>query len=593
MTETDMSWDLSQIVDGASASEVKKKIEEKTKDVEKFVEKHTTKLSEMSASQIASMLEEYEEVIIEARNYMGYAQLRYSANTTDKEAKELNYVENNASSRFSSAITKIEIALGKELLERKELLEADELKDVVHYFERLVRRAPYRLSQEEETLIAEKDVSGIETLSQLQQAWVSQKTFEVELEGEKKTISLPQMSSLRMDSDRSVREMATKRLYKSYADDGLLHSTALRGICADHVAISKRRGMPSPMTQSLLDQDVTEETVMALLNAIENTAPRFQEFLKLKAKYFGFDNLLGHDVIAPWTTKPAWTLEYPKAKEVVIDSFSSFDGELGTVIQDMFDGKRIDAANRVGKPNTAFCAGWQKAKKSFILMSYSPILGDLYTLAHENGHAAQGHLIYQNQRPINYRGSSCMAETGSIFGELLLTEKLLAESKTDAQRLEVLSNVLNDFYYTVYYVGTRALFEIELYKNIENDELIDEDLACKEWQAAKDRIFGDVVDWTEYMEWEWARIPHFFFANYRFYNYSYSFAQMLVFAVYEDYKKGEADFNERFRRLLASGGSKSPAEQISEFGYDVSNPSFWELGPKTADRLLDDLKKLI
>ncbi|TXT54387.1 MAG: hypothetical protein BAJATHORv1_70087 [Candidatus Thorarchaeota archaeon] len=593
MTKLDMSWDLSQMVDGASATEVKKKIEEKTKGFEKLVETYSKKIPDMSAAHIASMIEEFEEAIVETSNYMGYARLRYSADTTDKEARELNYTQNNASSRISSARTKLEIALGKELLKRKELLEAKELADVVHYFERLVRRAPYRLSEQEEALISEKDVSGIETLYQLQEAWVSQKTFEVEIEGKKKTISLPQMSSLRMDPDRSIREMATKKLYESYAHDKLLHSTALRGICADHVAISKRRGMPSAMTQSLLDQDVTEETVMALLDAIEGTASRFQEFLKLKAKFFGFDKLLGHDVIAPWTTEPTWTLEYPQAKEIVVDSFSSFDGEIGKVIQDMFEGKRIDAENRVGKPNTAFCAGWQKAKKSFILMSYSPTLGDLYTLAHENGHAAQGHMIYQTQRPINYRGSSCMAETGSIFGELLLTEKLLAKSEEDDQKLEVLSNVLNDFYYTTYYVATRALFEIELYKNIEQGELIDAELACNEWQAAKDRIFGDVVDWTEYMEWEWARIPHFFFPNYRFYNYSYSFAQMLVFAVYEDYKKGEADFNERFRKLLASGGSKSPAEQIEEFGYNLSDPGFWELGPRTADRLLADLKKLI
>ncbi|TFF92014.1 hypothetical protein EU545_02235, partial [Candidatus Thorarchaeota archaeon] len=227
------------------------------------------------------------------------------------------------------------------------------------------------------------------------------------------------------------------------------------------------------------------------------------------------------------------------------------------------------------------------------LINFNDTINDLYTLAHENGHAAQGHLIYKHQNPVNYDLSMCVAETGSIFGELLLTDRLLRQAETDDQRLEILSTVLGNFYYTVYYVACRALFEQNLYELIENGELLDAETACKFWNAAKKRIFGDAVDWTEFMEYEWARIPHFFFPNYRFYNFPYSFAQMLVFALYEDYQKAEEDFAGRFKKLLATGGSKSPREQIDEFGFDISDPSFWSLGSKQAERLLDQLKKLV
>jgi oligoendopeptidase F len=266
---------------------------------------------------------------------------------------------------------------------------------------------------------------------------------------------------------------------------------------------------------------------------------------------------------------------------------------MGNTVKGVFEDQRIDSENRVGKANTAFCAGWPSAKKCFVFINFSKTLNDIYTLAHENGHAAQGSLVFNNQTPLNYSQSMCMAETGSIFGELLLTEKIMNMADTDTERFEILSHVLNGFMYTVYYVGVRAFFEKAVYEQIEQGNTIDGDLACELWNKAKDRIFGDAVDWTEYMEYEWARIPHHFFANYRFYNYPYSFAQMLVFAVYADYQKGASDFNSRFKQILAAGGSKSPREQIANFGHDLTDPTFWDLGLNHADSLLAELRKVV
>ncbi|MGY5852713.1 MAG: M3 family metallopeptidase [Candidatus Thorarchaeota archaeon] len=593
MTTDNRSWDVHPMVGGAPAPTVREMIEDTVIAFESYSAKYIENLESMSADEIVEMLKKGEELTVKMSDINGYCGLRYSADTTDKDAGQLYSWSNEARSRIRAAMTLLEMKLGDFAKDNPHLSLADALDNYKHYLERLIAEAPYRLSPEEETMIAAKDVYGIQLFSQLQEAWVSQKTFEIELGGERVTVPLPKLSSLRMDPDREVRAMASRMLYTSYSDDKLLHGTALRGICADHVSMTKRRGMPSTMTQSLLDQDVDRKAIEALLKTIESTAKEFQEFLKLKAKYFGTKKLLGHDVIAPWTTDPVWSFEWQEGREIVIDSFMSFDQELGTVVKSMFDEQRIDSANRVGKANIAFCAGWPSAKKTFILINYNNTIDSTYTLAHENGHSAQSDLIYKNQTPHNYRGSSCMAETGSIFGELLLTDRILGMSETDEQRLEILSHVLNSFFYTVYYVGTRALFETTLYNAIEDGKLLDADLACELWNAAKKRTFGDAVDWTEGMEYEWARIPHFFIPNFRYYNYSYSFAQMLVFAVYEEYQKSSADFNGRFKTLLAAGGSKSPREQIADFGYDLTDSGFWNLGPKQADRFLSELKKLV
>lgn len=588
-----MSWNVSPMVKDASPAEVNEMLQKIVKEIEVQSERFDDAISIGSPDRLLKVFKEAEQLWIKEEDIVVYCELRYYAETTDKEALQLNEWAQQTRSKTGQLRKPLEIKLGKLLLEKPELLTAPELKDYIHFMEKLKRQAPYYLTPQEETLLIAKDVNGIKIMSQLQESWVSEKTFDIEVKGEKKTVPYTVLSAMRMDPDRQVREMASRTLYKSFADDKLLHGSALRSICADHVAIVKRRGMPSSMTQSLLDQDVDENTITSLLTAIESTSDKFQEYLKLKAKSMGLDKLAGFDVIAPVSTDPVWKFDWPGARNIVIESFRSFDGAIGDVIEDMFNGRRIDAANRVGKTSGAFCAWWPGERKSFILQTFNGTMNDVFTLAHENGHAGQGHMTYNAQIVTNWDTSACMAETGSIFGELLLTEKLLGMSKSDEERLETLWHVLGDFYYTVYYVGARALFEKSLYDAIDEGQLIDADTACDLWNTAKGRVFGDSVEWSDHMEYEWARIPHHFIPNYRFYNYPYSFAQMLVYALYESYKAGDSQFNEQFRKLLAAGCSISPRDQIALVGHDLTDPKFWKLGAKQADRFMNELKKLV
>jgi oligoendopeptidase F len=581
------------MVNGAPAEEVKKILDNLMAEAEELAGKYYDKVSSMSASDIANVLVELEAHRVKVQAAIGYGRLRYSADSTDTEASQLNGWARQAESKIEQIHTPLYLRLGQLLLDRPELIDTEPLAPYKHFLEREKAEAPYQLSEAVENVIIQKDLHGISLISQTRSAWVSEKLFEVELDGEKKTMPFPQFDALRMNPDREIRRMATRELYKSLADDKLLHGNALRSICADHVAMTKLRGQASPMTKALLDQDVDEETISSLLTTIENTSDRFQEFLALKAKFMGIDKLEGSDVIAPFTTDPVWKFDWKEARKIVVDSFSAFDSEVGKVVDNMFVNRRIDAANRPGKTYGAFCAGHLDAKSSFVLMSYNETMSDLYTLAHELGHAVQSHLTYHKQTLLNYRTSSCLAEMGSIFGELLLTDKILSMSKSKEQKIEALSYVLSDFFYVVYYVGLRALFETSLYDMILEGKHLDADTACELWNGAKKRIFGDTVAWNEYMEMEWARFGHTFIPNYRYYNFSYSFAQLLVFALYELYLQEGARFVERFKDLLAGGNTKSVRQHLADFGFDITDPSFWELGAKQASRFLEEFKKLI
>lgn len=593
MTENEIAWDLSLIVGDASMAEVKEKMDAIVQKFKMFSEEYGERIGEMSASEIAKMLKEREALEVQANDLTNYGYLRYEACSTDKEATQLNSWARETFSQLGQLRTPLEIRLGNRVSEDEKLVDHPDLAEYRHFLERLKAEAPFRLSEEAEKAVIQKDVNGIRLVSQLQGAWVSEKTFDVEVKGQKKTLSYPQLGALRMDPDRDTRKMATVTLYGCLAEDKLLHSMALRSICGDHMSMVNLRGMPSPLTQSLIDQDVDEEAIDTLLSTIENTADSFQEFLKLKAKIMGLDKLAGHDVIAPITTDPVWKFDWDEARKVVTEAFTSFDGDIGKVVDAMFANKRIDAANRVGKTYGAFCARHSGAKSSFVLLSFNETMNDVYTLAHELGHAAQGHVTTHKQTPINWRTSSCLAEMGSIFGELLLTDKLLGMSESKEEKIEILAHVLGGYYYTVYYVGLRALFEKSIYETIAEGKVIDAETACKLWDDAKKRIFGDSVDWTEFMEYEWARIPHHFIPNFRFYNYSYSFAQMLVFALYEAYKQEGESFLKRFDELLGGGNTKSVRQHLKDFGYDLSDSAFWELGAKQANRFLEEFKKLV
>ncbi|MGY5880514.1 MAG: M3 family metallopeptidase [Candidatus Thorarchaeota archaeon] len=593
MTESERSWNLSILVDGAPADKVKELLDTMVARATAFAEEYASKIASMSASDIKEMLVSLQNFNVESNDAMAYGRLRFSADTTNKESGQINGWSRQTMSKIGQIMMPINLNLGKLLSEKPDLIQKPALSEFKHHLERLHNTFKYHLSEGEERAIIQKDLNGIRLFSQLQSSWVSEKSFEVEIEGEMKTLTYNQLSALRMNPNRDVRRMATETVYKSYSDDKLLHSHALRSICADHLAMSKMRGHPSPMTQSLLDQDVDEEAINALLSTIENTSNKYREFLKIKSKIMGLETMEGHDVMAPPSDNPVWHFSWEEAREIVVDAFGSFDSEFGTVVDNMFVNNRIDSANRMGKTSGAYCARHGKAKSSFVFTSFNETMNDLYTLAHELGHAVQGHVTYNAQIPMNWKTSSCLAEMGSIFGELLLTDKILSLSESKEQKIEILTHVLSSYSYVVYYVGLRALFEKSVYAAIDEGKLIDADTACTLWDAAKKRVFTDSVEWNDYMEFEWARIPHHFIPNRRFYNYSYSFAQMLVFALYEVYKEEGDSFKGRFRDLLGRGGTKSVKENLLDFGFDITDSSFWELGAKQANRFLEELKTLL
>jgi oligoendopeptidase F len=258
----------------------------------------------------------------------------------------------------------------------------------------------------------------------------------------------------------------------------------------------------------------------------------------------------------------------------------------------MFAKNHIDAKPRFGKRNGAFCAGYYKGKSAFILGSFNGTLGDVFTMAHELGHATHDWYASRNQTPMNMAIPSIVAETASILGELLLTDHLIENAKTDRERTTVLCHILDEVGMTAFQVTARVWFEQALYDSIIKEEFLDYHTICRHWTQSRDRIFGSAVEWFPEMEAEWTMKPHYFMANYRFYNYPYVYAQMFVYALYERYLQEGKLFVPKLKKALSSGSSVSPLEIGKIVDLDVADSNFWKLGLKRFEHFIIELEKI-
>ncbi|MFW9843944.1 MAG: M3 family metallopeptidase, partial [Candidatus Thorarchaeota archaeon] len=447
-----------------------------------------------------------------------------------------------------------------------------------HSLEKIQRRIPHMLTELEEQAIIAKDKNGIRAWSMLQGDWLASRTFDIEIDGEMKTLPYGEIVGLYEHPDRDLRKRAHQIVYEGLGKDHIVWASAMRAVFADHLTMVKMRKWDSPMTQSFIANDVDEETIVALLNTMEKNVGVYQDYLKLKAKVMGFEKLGNWDIDAPLPNSPEKKYSWDEARKLIVEAYTDFDPEVGAWMDEMYERRHIDALVRNGKRSGAFCATWHAGQSAYILQSFNGIMGDLFTQAHELGHAMHAYLGTRAQKPNNYEIGSCIAETGSIFGELLLAEKLLGMDGTKEEKQAVLAAVLDGFGGAGYQVTTRVWFETMLYEAIEKGKFLDGEKISEFWLKARDKMYGDAVEWLPEMKWWWTMKLHFYMANYRYYNYPYVYAQLFVYAMYRLYKEQGKEFVPKLKALLAAGSSRSPRDLAADIGFDITTEEFWQKG---------------
>jgi oligoendopeptidase F len=578
------------MVESTDPEWVVKKLNEMAEQAQQIRGQYFGKMQSINSEDLLSFILKLNEFALEYEGVSNYAGLRYTADSTDPISRRLNDTAINASTRTGQSLAFIELELGKLLISNPKLIYETELIEFRHYLERVQRRTPYVLTEAEERLVIGKDKNGITAWSQIQAEWLSTRVFKIIVDGEEKRTPYGEIVSLYQHPNRELRREANRVVYRDLGMDEILWSAAIRSICSDHITMCEWRKYQTPMTQSLLSNDVELGAIEALIRSIERGVGVYQRYLKVKARIMGLPRLGNWDIVAPIPNSADKVYTWEDSREIVIKAYNGFDPEWGSWVNEMYSLRHIDGEVRKGKQSGAFCASWQKGKSAYILQSFNGRVGDVYTQAHELGHAIHAYLSSRAQKPMNCEIGSCIAECGSVFGELLLTDILLSNAKTREEKQVVLAGVLDEFGMAAFQVSARVWFEQSIYDAIEKGTFLDGETVSSLWIISRDRIYGDLIEWLPEMKWEWTMKSHYYIPNYRFYNYPYVFAQLFVFALYRLYKEQGEAFIPKMRRILAAGSSKSPMELASEMGLDLSSEDFWMKGIQQAEDFLLQLE---
>jgi len=595
MTEKEIKWDFSEMFSGYNDPKIQEMMQSLSKEADQYVTEYKGKIGtkNFNAEDLNTLFKKLEDFSARADKLQLFSVNSFNANMTLPETQALNNNYREFQAQISKKLAFIDIEVGRYVYENKEIISNPTLTNYKHHLETTYREFPHLLSEIEEQIIIEKDQHGVRAWSQLQGAWLNTREFKVNVEGEELILSYGEANNLLPHPDRNTRVSANKSIYGLLGKDEEIFTSALRNICANWVKNSKRRKYDSPMHDSLIVNDTTQEIINNLIKTIEESVGVYQRYLKIKAKLLNLPKLTCADVVAPLLNVPHKKYSWEEGKELIIDAFNRFDESFVEYVKDMFDKKHIDASTRKGKRNGAYCAGWYKGKSAFILLSFDGGLRQVYTLTHELGHAIHDYLASRNQTYINFHPGYTVAETASTFGELLMTDLLLEKAKTKEEKMAIISHVLDEAGQAAFQVSARIWFEQSLYDAIEKGEHLDGKTVSKLWCAGRDKIYGDSVEWFEEMDWEWTMKGHYYMPNFRFYNYPYVYAQLFVYALYQTYKKEGKSFVPKFKKLLSSGGSLSPEELGKIVGLDITKPDFWKLGIKQYEDFVNQLENLI
>ena len=579
-----MEWDLSVLYSSQKA------IDGEITDIGKLVEKakqYRGKINGMGVKELVSLVTELETIHEKIGKLQQFPGLRLAADANDKEASKLYNTANQLATSWKKDLAFISLELGKWLNEKPGLIDAKSLASRKFYLERIKTEYTHKLSEIEEILILEKDRNGAQEWSRLQEDLIGKSKFKIMENGKEVSHSWNSGYGLITHSDHKVRKAALIGLGQGLEKKADIYAYAFRNLASNYISETKRRKYSNYLEPSLFTAHLNEEIVDSMFEVLIENRGIFQDFLNMKAALMGTKTLRGEDLEAPFPFSIERKVTWDEAKQIVVDGFTDFDSEFGEIAADMFANNRVDALLREGKGSGAFCASWYAGKSAFIKMGFSENLDSVATLAHEMGHAVHAYLNSANQPYVSTGIGMPIAETASEFGSLLFSLKFMNDAKTEEEKKSVLFNMVQNFMIVIFEVGSRKLFEDNVYQALDNGEFLEADKINELFWKARSDVFGKAIKWLPEQAYHWCWKPHYYDPSFRYYNYPYVFGEFSVLSLYAYYRKDEKTFTANFKEFLKAGASKHPQEMLKElFGFDLTSKEFWQAG-------IDELKNFV
>ncbi len=578
------SWDLGDLYASPDSAAIEADLARTAAEGKAFAAAYEGKLAGLSGAALAEAMTRFEAIDETLGRVMSYAQLLFSADSTDPTAGQFYQRMMERVTDISALTLFFRLELNKI---EDAMLEA-KFSDPAFarwrpYLRDLRVYRPHQLSDELERALHEREVTGRAAWSRLFDETVAGMRVQIGEESLTVSAALNRLS----DHDRAVREAAAHAIGAAFQDREKLFSLITNTLAKDKEIVDGWRKYPRPASERNLSNVVEDEVVDALVTAVVADFPRLSHrYYALKAKWLGLEKLQTWDRNAPLPGDDDRSIAWDEARNTVLGAYKRFDPELGEIGGRFFEKNWIDAALREGKSGGAFAHPVVPSVHPYILMNYHGRTRDVMTLAHELGHGVhqvlagqQGHLM--SGTPLT------LAETASVFGEML-TFRALLDAETDPTRKRLmLAGKVEDMLNTVVRQIAFYRFETLLHDARRKSELLPEEIGAL-WMQVQTESLGPVFEYTPDYSIFWAYIPHFIHSP--FYVYAYAFGDCLVNALFAEYQSGHPGFEAKYKAMLTAGGTKVHRDLLAPFGLDASDPQFWKRGLDIISGFIDELE---
>jgi len=580
-------WDLSDLYTSPDAAELKRDWDWIEQACAGFATDCEGKLADLDAAGMLDCVLRYERIDSVGGRIMSFAGLRYYQNTTDAGRAKFMADAQDRITTYTTPMVFFSLELNRiEDAQLDAMFAANA--DLARYrpiFDRLRAMKPYQLSDELEKFLHDQSTVGSAAWNRLFDEHIAGLEFSVDGEA----MGIEATLNLLTDADRDTREAGARALVEVFQDNLKIFSRIHNTLAKEKEITDRWRGLPTPQAGRHLSNHVEPEVVEALRNAVVAAYPKLSHrYYKLKAKWMGLETLQVWDRNAPLPQSDDKLVNWDEARATVLDAYAGFDPEMARIAEPFFDKGWIDAGVKPGKAPGAFAHPTVAEVHPYVMLNYLGKPRDVMTLAHELGHgvhqvlaAGQGELL--SSTPLT------LAETASVFGEMLTFRALLDGAKTADEKKTLLAGKVEDMINTVVRQIAFYDFECKLHDARRQGELTPEDINDL-WMSVQAESLGPVFEFMPGYETFWAYIPHF--VQSPFYVYAYAFGDGLVNALYAVYAEGDADFQSKYFEMLKAGGSKHHKELLAPFGLDASDPAFWDKGLSMISGFIDELEAM-
>jgi oligoendopeptidase F len=586
-------WDLTDLVDDSLKTKSDLLVENIKRKVKEFENNRVILKRDLGITIFEGLLRKIESIMEDLSIVNSFAQLKYAADTSSNEAASLVLQTEKLSSEISNKILFFDLWFKKELDENNAQRLVDSISPVYREFLKYKRLlAKYSLNESEEKIINTLEVTGPSALVKIYDRMTNNFEFTIiRKRGKKKVIrtftNKEKLISLIRSPKANEREFAYKALFKTYEKNsgvlGEIYQNLVTQWKDENISI---RGFKSPISVRNIYNNIDDTTIETLLSVCRKNVTMFHDYFKEKAKLIGVKKLRRYDLYAPISSKNTPKFTFKNATKLVLDTFSRFDPRFGTYTERLYKESHIDSEIRNGKTGGAFCYTVSPGRTPYVLLNFNGMMRDVSTMAHEFGHAI--HSMFAYDKPILVSHAPLpLAETASVFGEMLLNEEIYKKLNREKKKI-FLAEQIDDMYATIIRQAFFTIFEIEAHKNIVEQSVTIDNISEYYMNNLKAQ-FGDSIHISDDFRWEWLYIPHFFHTP--FYCYAYSFGNLLVLSLYQQYREEGNSFISKYIKILSAGGSEKPETLLRNSGFNINDSSFWQQGFDLIQMKINKLKE--